>query len=108
MSDMSFGQAAGIGSIATLAILIPVAIIIGLILWPRIANSKVRDLIPDGPEGLIDDASERVRDGMVEISLPGDDELRFYGLLQRARELSGGQDEVIASLEAARTNYKVQ
>lgn len=107
-AEMTFGQGASIGSLVTLSIVIPAAILAGLILWPRVANSKIRELVPDNAESIIDGVSERVRNGMITISLPEEDELRFYGLIKRARELAGDQSDVLASLEQARTQYKPQ
>ena len=105
LAEMTFGHvAAGCG--LTLLVTITAAIAAGLVMWPKVANKRIRELIPDDAEGIVDDASERVRGGLVDIALPIDPELRFYGLLQRAREIAGDQQPVVDALETARQNYK--
>ena len=105
LAEITFGQVAG-ASAVTLAAAVTFFVMVGLIMWPKIANQKLRELIPDDAETIIDDASDRVREGVHRATLPEDPELRFYWHLQKARELAAGQDSVLEGLEAARTEYE--
>ena len=105
IAEVTFGTVLT-ASTLTLLVTITTAILGGLVMWPRIANSRIRELIPDDAERIIDDASGKVRDGVVDVALPADEELRFYGLLQRARLLADKQTAVLEALEAARKAYE--
>lgn len=105
VAEITFSQVAG-ASVLTLFASVTFFVLVGMILWPRIANNKLRELIPDDAETLIDGVSERVRDGVNRVTLPEDPELRFYWHLQKARELASGQDNVLEGLETARTEYE--
>lgn len=85
---------------------VTLCVLVGLVLWPKVANSKLRELIPDGAETIIDGASDKVREGVNRVTLPDDDELRFVWHLQKARELAAGQESVLDGLETARVEYK--